>query len=166
MNIKYITHPQDINAHLIGEVEEPDGVHLPVVRIEEGAVLSLGCAVPSLIVLLDIGASLSVPDDIAIQCADLRVYSQVMATAGGDVKRAAAYVASEGDEAAAKLAIDLAKAKPAPTLPAKRAAKKKPAKKAAKKAKKPAKKKAAAKPKRSTARHPRKPPRGVPGSDE
>lgn len=166
-DVKYITDPQDINAHLIGELEEPGGEHLPIVRLEPGEVLSLGCPVPALIVLLELGASLSVADGIAEQCADLRVYSQVMSTAGG-VKRGAAYVATEGDEAAAALARELAAAKPSTARPAKKAKKqaKKPAKKVAKakaKAKaKPAaeKPKAPAKRRRLTAKRPPRAPHG------
>lgn len=142
MKLKYITDPQDINAHLTGEVVVSIDAHgeetrVPVISLEADDVLSLGCPVPALVVLLDIGASLSVPDEIAQQCGDLRVYSQVMSASGGDVKRALAYVASEGDEAAAREQIAAARA--ASKVPAKRA-KKAPAK-ASKKAKKaPAKK--------------------------
>ncbi len=160
-DVKYITHPQDINAHLIGEVEEPSGEHLPIVRLEPGEVLSLGCPVPALIVLLDLGASLSVTDGIAEQCADLRVYSQVMSTAGG-VKRGAAYVATEGDEAAAALARELAAAKPSTARPAKKKQAKKPTKKVAKAKAKPAaeKPKAPAKRRRTTAKRPPRAPHG------
>ena len=148
MKVKYITDPQDINAHLTGEVVVSIDAHgeetrVPVINLEADEVLSLGCPVPSLIVLLDIGASLSVPDEIAQQCADLRVYSQVMSATGGDVKRALAYVASEGDEAAAREQIAaLRAASKVPAKKAKKAAKtaKKPAEKAKKKASKPAKK--------------------------
>lgn len=144
MKVKYITDPQDINAHLTGEVVVSIDAHgeetrVPVINLEADEVLSLGCPVPSLIVLLDIGASLSVPDEIVQQCADLRVYSQVMSAAGGDIKRAIAYVASEGDEAAAREQI--AASRVASKVPAKRA-KKAPAK-ASKKAKAKKAKKAA-----------------------
>lgn len=143
MKLKYITDPQDINAHLTGEVvvsidAHGEEIRVPVISLEADDVLSLGCPVPALVVLLDIGASLSVPDEIAQQCGDLRVYSQVMSASGGDVKRALAYVASEGDEAAAREQIAAARA--ASKVPAKRA-KKAPAK-ASKKAKKAPKKKA------------------------
>ena len=81
MKVMQITHEHDINAHLMGEVVvglPPNEVHVPVIVVEPGYVLSIGVPLSGLIVLLEPTASVSIPDEVLPQCRGLQVFRCIL----------------------------------------------------------------------------------------